>query len=71
MHCGLWILAGLLTVWLMYGRKENVPVGKALLVALFGWLSLLVWVVANIGKSVPNPFYKRAVEADTKKVTKK
>jgi hypothetical protein len=67
MHCGLWILAGLLTVWLMYGRKEHVPVWKALVVAVFGWLSLIVWCVANIGKSVPNPFYKEKSDVPHKK----
>ena len=69
--CGLWILAGLFTTYLIYRNKENVPVFKAVLVTLFGWLSLIVWVIANIGKSVPNPFYKKADVPQTKKQTKK
>lgn len=67
MDCLLWVLAGLLTTWLMYGKKEHVPVFKAALVTVFGWLSLLVWVVANVGKSVPNPFFKGKSDVPHKK----
>ena len=63
----LWILAGLLTVWLMYGQKESVPVFKAIVIAIFGLVSLFVWCVANVGKSVPNPFYTAATVPKSRK----
>ena len=54
-----WLVSGLFTVYLMYGKKEEIPILKALLVTLFGTLSLVVWVLFNISKKIPNPLIKR------------
>ena len=55
----LWIACGLLTAWLMYHKKEEIPVVKSILVALFGVFSLIVWALFNLGYKINNPMIKQ------------
>ena len=54
----LWICAGLVTAWLMYHDKKEIPVVKAILVSLLGIVSLVVWGLYNIGYKLNNPMIK-------------
>lgn len=62
LHWNMWQLVslacGIFTVYLMYGKKDEIPVFKAVLITMFGWISLVIWCIANINKKIPNPFIK-------------
>lgn len=55
----LWLFFGFLTVYLMYGRKEEIPVVKSVGIIIFGGLSFVIWCLSHITGSVPNPMVKR------------
>jgi len=52
----VWFVCGLLTVYAMYGDKKEIPALKAVLVALFGFVSLFIWLLFNLNKNIKNPF---------------
>lgn len=54
----LWFGSGLFTAYLMYGKEEQIPVFKTVLVTLFGIISLIVWCLFNLGAKIHNPIYK-------------
>jgi hypothetical protein len=60
----IWLAAGLLTAWLMYHDKEKIPVVKAILITLFGWLSLIIWGLFHLGYTINNPMTKREVKLE-------
>ena len=54
----IWFVFGFLTAYLMYGKKEEIPVFKAALVIFFGILSFIVWVLGNLNVKIQNPLPK-------------
>lgn len=59
-----WWACGLLTAWLMYHDKEKIPVVKAILVTFFGFFSLIIWSLFNLGYTITNPMAKRTVNME-------
>ena len=60
----IWLTCGLLTAWLLYHDKEKIPVVKAILVVLFGFLSLIVWALFHLGHTINNPMAKKEIKLE-------
>jgi hypothetical protein len=56
----IWLIAGLATAWLMYHDKPKIPVVKAILIVICGWIGLIVWALFNLGYAINNPTVKKS-----------